>query len=181
MAPPPAPLPAREPNGSQAPGGTSEPVSFADVAVYFSPEEWGVSAARAEGPVPGRDAETYGHLGALGEAHRPPVLTTPSTPPSLWILHVEWEGPGSRDPELRPPRSVGFAFSPLPSRLPGTKPALISWVEEEAELWRPDARPPEMGECAYRNGLGEVVGTSSGSYPSCYPLPAPYLPHQFLA
>ncbi|XP_058892214.1 zinc finger protein 764 isoform X4 [Kogia breviceps] len=29
----------------------------------------------------------------------------------------------------------------------GTKPALISWVEEEAELWGPDARDPETGEC----------------------------------
>ncbi|KAB0394900.1 hypothetical protein E2I00_008136, partial [Balaenoptera physalus] len=29
----------------------------------------------------------------------------------------------------------------------GTKPALISWVEEEAELWGPDARDPETAEC----------------------------------
>ncbi|XDA89160.1 hypothetical protein R6Z07F_018791 [Ovis aries] len=50
--------------------------------------------------------------------------------------------PGSRSgrPEVsvKTRREEGFR---------GTKPALISWVEEEAELWRPDAEPPEMGEC----------------------------------
>ena len=55
-----------------------------------------------------------------------------------------------------------------------------SWVEEEAELWRPDAGPPEMGECLTEADTGEVVGTSSGSYPSCYPVPTPYLLISFL-
>lgn len=70
--------------------------------------------------------------------------------------------------------------SPLPG-FRGTKPALISWVEEEADLWGPDAQDPEVGECLTEADAGEVwgptsPGTASGPEPASCPLPTPSLP-----
>ena len=47
----------------------------------------------------------------------------------------------------------------LPPGFRGTKPALISWVEGEAELWGPDARDPEIKEYMTEADTGEVLGT----------------------
>ncbi|XP_036047088.1 zinc finger protein 688 isoform X2 [Onychomys torridus] len=151
MAPPPAPLLVPMP-GEIWPGFRKpELVSFADVAVYFSPQEWGCLRPAQRALYREVMRETYGLLGALASAtlHSQGFLgslhsgKSIANPAQVDLSISSEEMPSPQWDAICP----GQHCDPCSlSGFPGPKPALISWMEQESEAWSPDAQDPEEGE-----------------------------------
>ena len=58
----------------------------------------------------------------------------------------------------------------FPTDVGCAKPALISWVEEESEVWGPGAQDPEVAMCRTEVHSGEGLGTCLGKLLCCQPV-----------
>ncbi|XP_021556297.1 zinc finger protein 785 [Neomonachus schauinslandi] len=149
MAPPVARLPADVP-GEAGSGPTRESspgaVSFADVAVYFSPEEWGCLRPTQRALYRDVMRETYGLLGALGFSGPKPAFIS-------WVEgEVEAWSSEAQDPEGETPAAVirdrgkiqGSRDESEEKEELKKSPKQKEMEHEEVSLeeWLPSSRPP---------------------------------------